>query len=181
MKTAFIPQSLITRQPPREPKLPLALFLIVVAGVRIHHPRAPLAIRLPFSVRHGHGPRREHGLYVLHDGLQPRPQTAVGVVLVELVVGTLAQRGEQLLQVEGGRVRQGLQGAGSKVDEGEEGLGREELEHLAELEEVACGARIVAEFALAVAGGVECEEVALNGGDGVEDALAAVLELGCDV
>jgi hypothetical protein len=69
-------------------------------------------------------------------------------------------------------------GGGGKVGEEEQVAAGQELDHLAELVRVAAGGGVVAEFALAGAGGVEGEEVPLDGGEGGEDGFAALVEFG---
>jgi len=102
------------------------------------------------------------------------------VILVDLVGRALLQDADDVVDVHGGEVvleRGGIERRGGEVAEGEEVVGEEELDHLAELEGVAAGAGVVAELALPLLGGVQPEEVPGDGGDGVEDAVAPVLEL----
>ena len=90
----------------------------------------------------------------------------MGVVPVDLVGRTLPQRGEELVDGAGirqRRLRRRLRvfGVDDHALQGEGAFAGEEADHFAELEGVALRGGVVAEFALALLGGVEGEEMAL--------------------
>ena len=160
----------VARHGPREEEGGVAV--VRVGGGLDGGPRHLVPVVPPVGQGDGHAAGGEHGADVVEDGAEAGAQAAVGVELVDLVAGALLEGGEELLDVERGRVGDGVEGAGAEVDEGGEAPGHEEAERLAQLEGVAGRARVVAELALALARRVELEEVPLDRGDGVEDALA---------
>jgi hypothetical protein len=101
------------------------------------------------------------------------------MILINLIRRALLKHADDMVYIHRGEVvlqRGVIKRGGRKVAEGDEVVREEELDHLAELEGVAAGAGVVAELALACLGRVEGEEVPGDGGEGVEDAVAAVLE-----
>lgn len=140
-------------------------------------PRNIGATPLPVGVGDGDGVGGEHRAEIGQDGLEAHPQPAVGVVLVDLVIGALLQRAQQLLNVDHGTVGDRVERHGAEVDEEGEVLGDEELVHLPQLERVTRRAGVVAQGTLSLAGRVEAEEVPLHRRYGVENALAPVSKL----
>lgn len=128
----FKPKPLIARQRPSKPKrLPFILVLVLVptAIYFLSHVTSILSVRvsrkpgvgdgvaLPRGAGDGDGIRREQALEEVEDGRDARAQTAVGVVLVDLVAWALAQGREHVVDGQQGGVGDGVERGRRKVDE----------------------------------------------------------------
>ncbi|KAJ6441915.1 LOW QUALITY PROTEIN: plasma membrane iron permease [Purpureocillium lavendulum] len=139
---AVITQPLVVGDGSRKCKGPLAVLTVGEVLVPAQLPGDVGAPLLPVGVRDGDHAGGEHGAYVVEDGLDSQLRAAVDVMLVDLVVGALLERRDELLDVEVRRVRHRVERRLRVVDEEEQLLGLEEPVQLAQLEDVARGARV---------------------------------------